>query len=121
MMITILNFPSHIDSTLTLSNLTNLLGHRNLNYLFDIPIFSYWHIMHQHSTMTEQRKALCGWYLANHPAPSWGHIAHGLYEAGQYAELKVLRDQVWYLKGQLRMYVHIYYVCCMHVYTVSVK
>ena len=51
--------------------------------------------------MTECNKALCEWYLTNHPAPSWRHIADGLYGDREHEVLEVLRDQVHYLKGLL--------------------
>ena len=60
----------------------------------------------QHSNVTERNKALCEWYLTNHPAPSWRHIAEGLYGAGEHEVLEVLRDQVHYFKGGLSIITH---------------
>ena len=93
------------DSTLTLSRLTSLLDSVGdwirLHIWLDISPSKYSDIKKQHSNVTERNKALCEWYLTNHPAPSWRHIAEGLYGAGEHAVLEVLRDQVHYLKGGL--------------------
>ena len=91
------------ESTLTLSRLSSLLDSVNdwhtLSYWLDIPSSKYNVIKSQHFNVTERNKALCDWYLTNHPAPSWRHIAEGLYGAGEHEVLEVLRDQVNYLKG----------------------
>ena len=93
------------DSTLTLSRLTSLLDSignwDSLSDWLDIPDSKYNDIEKQHSNVTECNKALCEWYLTNHPAPSWRHIAEGLYGAREHGVLEVLRDQVHYLKGGL--------------------
>ena len=91
------------DSTLTISRLTSLL-----DSIGDLGILSDWldipgskYSEKQHANGTKHIKALCEWYLTNHPAPSWRHIAEGLYGARKHEVLEVLRDQVHYLKGGL--------------------
>ena len=78
----------------------------SLGYWFNISRSKYIDIIKQHSNATERNKALCEWYLTNHPAPSWRHIAEGLYGAGEHEVLEVLRDQVHYFKGGLSIITH---------------
>ena len=90
------------DPTLTLSNLTQLLNnvedwdqfHKHAH----IPNAMYEAIKKEHSNGAKQKKALCEWYLAHNPAPSWKHVAVGLYLSEEHAILDVLR--MHYLKGQ---------------------
>ena len=93
------------DSTLTLSRLTSLLDSvHNWDRFYvwlDTPVSKYNDIIKQHSNVTKRNKALCEFYLTNHPAPSWRHIAQGLYGAREHEVLEVLRDQGHYLKGGL--------------------
>ena len=90
------------DSTLTVSSLTSLLDSvSNWDDLFkwlNIPHSKFSDIMKHHPDVTDSNMALCEWYLTNHPAPSWGHIAQGLYGTQKHEVLEVL--QVHYLKGE---------------------
>ena len=54
----------------------------------------------QHSTMAQCVQGWCEWYLKNHPAPSWLHVADALYRSREHDILIVLRSQVQYLKGK---------------------
>lgn len=93
------------DPTLTSASLTQLLGdvkhwdsfHDSLH----IPDSVYEDIISQHSTDSQHVQELCEWYLENHPAPSWLHVADGLYSRGEHDILKALRSKVQYLKGKV--------------------
>ena len=50
--------------------------------------------------------ACCEWYLTNHPAPSWSHVAESLYESKNHDVLEVLKDQVPSLKGESHGVLH---------------
>ena len=89
------------DPTPTLTSLTQLLdgvAAEVRNYL-DIPSFVYADLKRQHSDPALFEKSLCEWYLSNHPAPSWRHVAEALYRGREHDVLEVVRNQVQYLKG----------------------
>ena len=58
-------------------------------------------ISKQHSRETDHNAAMWEWYLHNHHAPSWRHLANALYCALQHTVLEGLKDQVPSLKGEL--------------------
>ena len=89
------------DTSLTLTNLTQIMEDVEMDmwicpYL-DIPGSVYYDISKQHYDESQKKKALCEWYLNNHPSPSWKHIANALYINGDHDVLDVLRGR--YLKG----------------------
>ena len=63
----------------------------------DIPYSEHKKIMAKHSDVAQCKKDLCRWYLDNHPAPSWKHVADALYRWKDHVVLDVLQSQ--YLKG----------------------
>ena len=90
---------SPTDPTLNLANLKQLM-----EYVDDLEEVCthlcihesvYDDIMKQHGD--EPVEALCEWYLTNHPAPSWRHVAYALYESKEQDVLTELR--ILYLKG----------------------
>ena len=98
--------PPPIDPTLTHTNLTQLLDSvdwkssdwdESFSVLLDIPDSEHIKIMAKHSDEAQCKRALCRWYLDNHPAPSWKHVADALYLYGDHVVLDVLQSQ--YLKG----------------------
>ena len=94
------------DPTLTHTNLTQLLDsvdwNLDLGYKFsgglDIPDSEQKKIVVKHSDEAQCKKALCRWYLDNHPAPSWKQVADALYRYKDHVILDVLQSQ--YLKGE---------------------
>ena len=96
------------DSTLTLASLTSLLDSVSnwdrLHIFLDMPDSKYKDIMKEVSNTADRIKALCEWYIFNHPVPTWEHIAKSLYDIGEHEVLEVLRDQVDYLKGGCSYY-----------------
>lgn len=90
------------DHSLTLANLTQLLNNvedlDSFHQHIRIPSSKYQTIKKEYFNRAERSKALCEWYLAHHPAPSWGDIADALYVSEEHAVLDVLR--MHYLKGQ---------------------
>ncbi len=93
------------DSTLTLSRLSGLLQGvdvGDLHSFLDIPE-SVWRSLSSEADVTT---ATWQWYLHNHPAPSWIHIADSLYCCEQYEDVRYhtvlegLKDQVPSLKGE---------------------
>ena len=124
------------DSTLTLSRLSGLLQGvdvGDLHSFLDIPE-SVWRSLSSEADVTT---ATWQWYLHNHPAPSWIHIADSLYCCEQYEDVRYhtvlegLKDQVPSLKGESHgvycasvsalcgcVCVYVSHVCgwvCMHV------
>ena len=94
------------DSTLTLSRVSGLLqgvnmGH--LHYYLNIPE-NEWVL--SISKEADVSTAAWQWYLHNHPAPSWIHIADALYRCGwvygvrYHTMLEGLKDQISSLKGE---------------------
>ena len=83
-------------------------GWSGLGALWDARLSNsmYYAILRQHSISDTalHKKSLCEWYLANHPAPSWRHVADALYRGVEHGVLEVVRDQVQYLKGIYVMY-----------------
>ena len=63
-----------------------------------IPDSKYEALKKQHPDGAQLKKAMCEWYLANYPAPSWRDVADKLYISKEHAVLDVLR--MHYLKGQ---------------------
>ena len=63
----------------------------------NIPYDVYDDIYYQYSNDSKRKETLSEWYLNNHPAPSWQHIADGLYRWREHEALEVLRTL--YLKG----------------------
>ena len=89
------------DPTLTITTLTQLLT--SVQHWDEFRIYLYipdskYEAMEQFPDGTERVKALCEWYLTNHPAPSWNDVARGLYFSEEHALLDVVRRH--YLKGQ---------------------
>ena len=93
------------DPTLTHTNLTQLLDSVDWKWAMNINLAFYLHIPYseekkikvKHSDEAQRKEALCRWYLDNHPAPSWKHVADALYQWGDHVVLDVLQSQ--YLKG----------------------
>ena len=90
------------DTSLTLTNLTQIMEDvvmkdYVIRIYLDIPPSVYDDISKQHSDESQKNKALCEWYLNNHPSPSWKHIADALCLNGDHDVLDVLRGR--YLKG----------------------
>jgi len=76
----------------------------NEEYVFRIGLHiqfsAYYTIKKKHPTdSTQRRRAWCEWYLTNHLAPSWSHVAYALYEGGEHDILEELGNKVHYLKG----------------------
>ena len=95
-------FFSYTDPTFTHTNLTQLLDSLDsnlwvINDYLNIPQSEDQIIKAKHSDEAQRKKALCRWYLDNHPAPSWKHVADALYRYGDHVVLDVLQSQ--YLKG----------------------
>ena len=94
---------SPADPSLTISSLTSVLESVDWDMVYewlDFPLHQYEEIKDQHSSnRTECNNALCEWYLTNHPAPSWRHVAEALYHNEQHEVLEVLMNKVDYLKG----------------------
>ncbi len=90
------------DDTLTLANLTQLVNNMedwdDFRRLICIPDSKYEALKQQHPDGAQWKKAACVWYLTEHPAPSWSHVATALYIIEEHAVLDVLR--MHYLKGQ---------------------
>jgi hypothetical protein len=84
------------DPTMTLTNLTRLLGS-----VENWSRFCAWlHIRDQvHDVQADRVKSSCEWYLANHPAPSWLHVARALYYAREHNVLFLLTNRFGYLSG----------------------
>ena len=62
------------DPTLSLTSLTQLLRNVDWDRLYhcmDIPFFV-------HASLKSDPSELVKWYLSNHPAPSWEHVADAL-------------------------------------------
>ena len=89
------------DTSLTLTNLTQIMEdvvmNKYVRLYLNIPTSVYNDISKQHSDEFQKKKALCEWYLNNHPSPSWRHIADALYINDHHDVLDVLRGR--YLKG----------------------
>ena len=89
------------DPTLTHTDLTQLLDSvdwsSDFKFYLNTPISEKLKIKAKHSDEAQRKKALCRWYLDNHPAPSWKHVADALYRYGDHVILDVLQSQ--YLKG----------------------
>ena len=104
--LTVLTLSLSTDSTLTVSRLSGLLQGVNMEELYlyiDIPE-TVWE-----STLSREadvNSAACQWYLHNHPAPSWRHVADALYLCGGaygvkwHTVLEGVKDQVPSLKGE---------------------
>ena len=94
--------PMHTDPTLTLANLTQLLNTVDdwdaFSKDMNIPDSKYEDIKEECPDGDEWKEAICEWYLANHPAPSWRDVAIALYVSEEHTVLDVLRMD--YLKGQ---------------------
>ena len=57
-------------------------------------------IRRQYSSETDYNTAVWEWYLQNHPAPSWRHVANALYCVKEFEVLEGVKDQVPSLKGE---------------------
>ena len=93
------------DPTLTLTSLTQLLVSvrkwDQLRQYLHIPRVVYLDIMGQYHDEAQRVQSWCEWYLTHHPAPSWLHVANGLYFCKEHNILDDLKSQVQYLKGGL--------------------
>ena len=89
------------DPSLTLTNLApmmeNVKDYDSVRYIFNIPDDVFDEIYNQDSNKSKLKEILSEWYLNNHPAPSWQHIADGLYCCREHEALEVLRTL--YLNG----------------------
>ena len=95
-------FTLHLDSSLTLNNISEILEQVDLKYntnIYYLPriigIPYSWikeHINHDNATYISRKVAWKHW-LDNHPAPSWALIAEGLYQSREYHILKQLEIQ----------------------------
>ena len=100
-------FPA--DSTLTLSMLTQLtqvVSMLSFTGWLEIPDSVRDTISKQYSSKVDLNTAVWEWYLHNHPAPSWRHVAHVLYSQGKHTVLEGVKDQVPSLKGESSVHVH---------------
>ena len=115
------------DTSLTLTNLTQIMEDvemgRYVRIYLDIPPSVYNDISKQHSDESQKKKALCEWYLNNHPSPSWKHIAQYLYLHQKHDVLDVLdvlRGR--YLKGGSACCYICYHMTCsivLHVQSLN--
>ena len=83
------------DPSLTVENMCEVLKGVDLKYwAFDIPISVRERIKRQyHGNLSEYNRAFCKEYLDAHPAPSWAHIAEGLFLSLEHDVLKQLERQ----------------------------
>ena len=92
-----------VDPTFTFENLLQIMDNvkdwDNFHRYTATPRSKYEEIIEQHSESTQWKRALCEWYLENHPGPSWSLIANGLYMIKDFDLLGMLR--MHYLQGQL--------------------
>ena len=88
------------DPSLTITALTQLLGSvrrvGDIRTNLDVSSSEFNAIKDQ---STNKAEGVAAWYLTNHPAPSWTHIAVALYEKKEHEVLKTLKEKVHYLKG----------------------
>ena len=97
------------DPTLSLTSLTQLLRNVDWDRLYhcmDIPFFV-------HASLKSDPAELVKWYLSNHPAPSWEHVADALYLCRQHDVLEELSSQVDYLKGGCCVWLSC--ICSYHI------
>ena len=71
----------------------------------DIPTSVYSDIENQHSededsADQQHMQGVFEWYLANHPAPSWLHVATALYNSAEEDLVYDLTNKVECLKGK---------------------
>jgi hypothetical protein len=90
------------DPSFTYTNLTRLLygvEEWTLFYLYylDIPYSKHTAMKRRKAGLGEHKLAYCDWYLKYHPAPSWKHVADGLYLCGEHTTLNEL--SALYLEG----------------------
>jgi hypothetical protein len=64
----------------------------------DIPTAKFRDIRKNYPDELQRKKAMLEWYVDNHPAPSWKHVANALYSNHKEDVLDILRSQ--YLKGR---------------------
>ena len=81
------------DPSLTVENMCEVLKGVDLNHYcrrFDIPYSVH---KQYHGDLSDSNRALCKEYLDAHPAPSWAHIAEGLFLSRKHDVLKQLERQ----------------------------
>ena len=84
------------DPSLTVENMCEVLKGVDLNDFdyFDILSSVHERIKRQYlGNLSECNRALCKEYLDAHPAPSWAHIAEGLFQSYNHNVLKQLERQ----------------------------
>ena len=105
------------DPSLTLTNLTQLMENvNNMDFVqlsLNIPNDVYDDIYYQYSNYSKRKETLSEWYLNNHPAPSWQHIADGLYCWREHEALEMLRTL--YLKGNTMILVYCSQLCGLDI------
>ena len=90
----------HTEPTLTLENLTSLLGIKDMDSVaiwLHIPDSKQWEMEQQYRSVPQRKQAYSEYWLTHHPSPSWLVVADALYMWEEHEALEVL--QKMYLKG----------------------
>ena len=110
------------DPTLTLTSLSQLLDSVEDWFAFRIWLqtpFSVRWDLDQYSSKAQRVQSWCEWYLTNHPAPSWLHVAGALYRSREHDTLNILRSQFQYLKGKSHLSAHLSIAATHVMYSVQ--